>query len=219
MSSFTRDEFDTLYATKNVNALKTALTLLNQEIPRVQKMYDDAVEDGKKTGDGKKTEDFRLSVGILRGTKAGLKHLGFSPGVGLLPLKNLRREIKNYLKSLPEVRSEVKEVTYGEPPVPSREEAEAEQDAIDASMDCEAEKKNRILQDMILADEHLTELEESPDVGIHELVAEDHAMQENLLAQLIADQRTLQEKILKERLVVDMTEKFRNMLKAFFEIN
>jgi len=178
-------------------------------------MYDNAVEDGEKT------EDFRLSVAILRGTKAGLKDQGFSAGVGLKPLRELKREIKNYLKSLPEVQPEVEEVTYGEPPMPSPEEAEAEQAAIDASMDRLAEKKDPVLQDMILVDKHLTELEKEfeEDEDIEKMIVEEHAMKENLLAQLIIDQRTLQEKILKDRLINQLTDNFRMMLTAFLYTN
>jgi hypothetical protein len=213
MSSFTQAEFKMLYATDDVSVLKSALTRLDKEIPRVQEMYDNAVEDGDKT------EDYSLSVAILRGTKAGLKDQGFSAGVGLKPLRELKREIKNYLKSLPEVQPEVEEVTYGEPPVPSPEEAEAEQAAIDASMDRLAEKKDPVLQEMILDHKNITEFEESADEAIHELVAEEHAMKEILLAQLIVDQRTLQEKILKDRLIYELTENFRMMLRTFLYTN
>lgn len=206
MSSFTSDEFARLYATDDVEKLNDALARLDEEIPRVQDMYKRAVEDGEKTG------DYRLSVGILRGTKAGLIDHGLSAGVGLVPLRELKREIKKYLKSLPEVQPEVKEVTYGEPPVPSLVEAEAEQDAIEDSMNRAAEKKNTVLQELILVDTHLTKFEERPDVAIHELIADEHYMHEKILQQLIADERAVQEKILKDRLVEQMTENFRNML-------
>ena len=215
MSSFTQAEFDTLYATDNVEMLQSALTRLDEEIPRVQGMYDSAVEDGEKTG------NFKLSVAILRGTKAGLKDQGFSAGVGLKPLRELKREIKNYLKSLPEVQPEVEEVTYGEPPVPSPEEAEAEQAAIDASMDRLAEKNDAVLQELILLDKHFSKLEKEleEDDEIEKLIAEEQAMKENLLAQLMIDQRTLQEKILKDRLIHDLTENFRMMLTSFLYTN
>lgn len=212
MSSFTRDEFDTLYATDNVEMLQSALTRLDEEIPRVQEMYDNAVEDGDKTG------NFKLSVAILRGTKAGLKDQGFSAGVGLVPLRELKREIKNYLKSLPKVQPDVEEVAYGEPPVPSPEEADAEQDAIEESMDRLAEKKDPVLQELILDHKNITKFEKSPDEDIHEVVAEELAMQENLLAQKIADDRAIEELIFKQRLVVEMTENFRVMLMGLFGI-
>jgi pyruvate/2-oxoacid:ferredoxin oxidoreductase alpha subunit len=193
--------------------LKNALARLDEEIPRVQEMYDNAVEDGEKT------EDYRLSVAILRGTKAGLKDQGFSAGVGLVPLRELKREIKKYLKHLPEVQPEVEEVQYGEPPTPSPEEAEAEQAAIEESIHQLADKKNRVLQKMILEHKKIAEYEESPDESIHELIAEELAMQENLVAQQTADERAIQEHIFKERLVVEMTENFRMMLRGLFGIN
>ena len=198
MSSFTKDEFDALYATDDVEMLQSALTRLDEEIPRVQGMYDNAVKDGEKT------RDYRLSVGILRGTKAGLIDHGLSAGVGLVPLRELKREIKNYLESLLEVQPEVEKVTYGEPPVPSPVEAEAEQDAIEESMNRAAEKKNTVLQELILVDKHLTKFEERPDVAIHELIADEH---------------DLQDKILREALIDDFTESLANMLKAFFGVN
>jgi hypothetical protein len=213
MSSFTQAEFKMLYATDDVSVLKSALTRLDEEIPRVQEMYDDAVKEAKKTG------DFRLSNGILWSTKAGLDDHGFSAGVGLDPLRKIKREINNYLKPLRKVQPEVEEVTYGEPPMPSPEEAEAEQAAIDASMDRLAEKKDPVLQEMILDHKNITEFEESADEAIHELVAEEHAMKEILLAQLIVDQRTLQEKILKDRLIYELTENFRMMLRTFLYTN
>jgi hypothetical protein len=210
MSSFNLYEIDTLYNTTDVKMLKLGLTLLDKEIPLIQEMYDNAVEDGEKT------RDFRLSVAILRGTKAGLKDHGFSAGVGLLPLKNLRREIK---KRLPEVQPKVKKAMYGEPPVPSPEEANAEQDAIEESMDRKAEKNDRVLQEMILVDKHLTEFEESPDEDIHKLIAEELAMQENLVAQKMADDRAIEELIFKQRLLAEMTENFRTMMKGLLGIN
>jgi hypothetical protein len=195
MSSFTQAEIDTLYDTDNVEMLKDALARLNEEIPRLQKIRDIAVEDGEKTG------NFCLANGILYGAKAGLKDYGLSPDIGLKGLRDLKRAIKDYLKPLPEVQPEVKEIRYGNPPKPSPEEASAEQDAIEESMDCEAEKKDCLLQEMILDDRRITEFEESPDEDIHRLVAEE------------------QEKILKERLVDEFTENFRNMLMHFFKIN
>jgi len=215
MSSFTQDEIDTLYATDNVEMLNGALARLDKEIPSVQDMYEKAVKDGEKTG------NFKLSAAILRGVNRGLPDHGFSPRIGLVPLRELKREIKNYLKSLPEVQPEVEEVTYGEPPMPSPEEAEAEQAAIDASMDRLAEKKDPVLQDMILVDKHLTELEKEfeEDEDIEKMIVEEHAMKENLLAQLIIDQRTLQEKILKDRLINQLTDNFRMMLTAFLYTN
>lgn len=213
MSSFTQDEIDTLYATDNVEMLNSALARLDKEIPSVQDMYENAVKDGEKTG------NFKLSVAILRGTKAGLKDHGLSPRIGLVPLRELKREIKNYLKSLPEVQPEVKEVIYGEPPMPSPEEAEAEQDAIEESMDRMAENNNPVLQEMILADKHQTEFEEEPDVAIHVIVHEERTVQEMILQQQMADERAFHEKVLKDRIVDEFTENFRNMLKVLFGIN
>jgi hypothetical protein len=163
MSSFTIDEINTLYTTDNVEMLKFGLKVLDEEIPSVQKIYTEAVKECEKLN------DFRLSKAILSGTKAGLKDHGFSAGVGLVPLKQLRRSIIERLKSIPTVRKDVKEVIYGEPPVPSLEEADAEQDAIEDSMNAAADNNNTVLQEMILADKHQDKFEDLPEVGIHSL--------------------------------------------------
>ena len=215
MSSFTKDEIDALMVTDNIGMLNSALVRLNEEIPRVQEMYENAVEDGEKT------EDYRLSVAILRGTKAGLEDHGLSAGVGLMPLRELKREIKNYLKSLPEVRTEVKEVLYGEPPVPSPKQAADEQDFIEDSMNRAAEKKDPVLREMKEIDYYLTQIEEKADEAIFNMVEEEHVMKETILQQLIADEHAIKlyEEQLKKGLVNRMVNDFRKMITALVGIN
>lgn len=158
MSSFTKDEFDSLLATKNVDEIKSALTRLNEEIPAVQEMHDRAVADGDKTG------DYRLSSGILKGTVGGMEEHGFSANVGLITLRNTRKKLYENLKKINSSRPRYAKEHSG---APTAEEAELEQDAIEESLDSIVGPE---LAELIEDDKRQTEHEESPDEEIHDFV-------------------------------------------------